>query len=261
MSAAPQPAIAFPGHVVKAGSDDKASVLAIQHRLNLQETGVFSAETQEAVQLFQARSLDFQNHPLQVDGQVGSMTWAALFKSEILASAPAPAGSLAGRVLQVAGAEVGVMEDPPNSNRGPRVNQYLASVGLNALEGDYAWCAAFVYFCFSQASAALAIPNPAVKTAGALDVWNLAGPKGFRRLTCAEASDRPALVQPGMVFVISTGGGHGHVGFVESLTGVVLTTVEGNTNDGGSREGVGVFRRTGRRVSTINQGFVDYTSH
>ena len=86
MSAGSQPAIAFPGHVVKAGSDDKANVLAIQRRLNLPQDGVFSAETQEAVQLFQARSLDFQNRPLTVDGQVGPMTWAALFRSPVAPS-------------------------------------------------------------------------------------------------------------------------------------------------------------------------------
>jgi hypothetical protein len=63
-----------------------------------------------------------------------------------------------------------------------------------------------------------------------------------------------------MVFVLSTGGGHGHGGFIESVQGVVLTTIEGNTNDGGSREGVGVFRRNGRRINGINQGFVDYSS-
>jgi peptidoglycan hydrolase-like protein with peptidoglycan-binding domain len=251
---------AFPGHVVKVGSNDSASVLAIQQRLNLPATGAFGAETQEAVQLFQARSLDFQNHPLTVDGQVGPMTWAALFRSPPAPSTAAPADSLLGSVLAVAGGEVGVMEEPPGSNRGPKVNQYLASAGLNALDGNFAWCAAFVYWCFSQASTALAVPNPAVRTAGALDVWNLAGPKGFRRITGAEASDRPSLVNPGAIFVISTGGGHGHVGFVESLTGIVLTTIEGNTNDGGSREGVGVFRRVGRRVSSINQGFVDYSS-
>jgi hypothetical protein len=166
---------------------------------------------------------------------------------------------LLGSVLAVAGGEVGVMEDPPGSNRGPKVNQYLASVGLDAMDGSFPWCAAFVYWCFAQASTALAVSNPAVRTAGALDVWNLAGPKGFRRVTCAEASDRPSLVNPGTIFVISTGGGHGHVGLVESLAGVVLTTIEGNTNDGGSREGVGVFRRSGRRISGINQGFVDYS--
>ena len=86
MPATPVPAAAFPGHVIKVGSDDKASILAIQAGLNrvgcgpVQEDGVFSAQTFEAVQLFQARSLDFENRPLNVDGSVGPMTWAALFK-------------------------------------------------------------------------------------------------------------------------------------------------------------------------------------
>ena len=255
----------FPGRVIKAGSEDKVSVLAIQKRLNqagcgpVQEDGVFSAETLEAVQLFQSRSVDFQGHPLVVDGQIGPMTWASLFKLEP-ALPVRPTTALLEKVLVVADLEVGIMEEPPGSNRGPKVNQYLASVGLNANAGNFAWCAAFVYWCFREASAALTIANPAIRTAGAVDVWNAAGSKGFRRVTCAEASDSPIQVQPGMLFVLSTGGGHGHVGFVESCAGVVLTTIEGNSNEGGSREGVGVFRRVGRRINTINLGFVDYSS-
>jgi hypothetical protein len=241
-------------------------VLAIQKRLNqvgcgpVQEDSVFSAETFEAVELFQARSLDFRGNPLEVDGKVGSMTWAALFRSEVPRSAAPAANSLSEAVLAVAGGEVGVMEEPPGSNRGPKVDQFLAAVGLDSRQGSFAWCAAFVYWCFRDASKRLAVVNPAVRTAGALDVWNQAGPKGFRRITCAEATARTTLVQPGMIFVLSTGGGHGHVGFVESVSGVVLTTIEGNSNDAGSREGVGVFRRVGRRVATINQGFVDYST-
>ena len=34
---------------------------------------------------------------------------------------------------------------------------------------------------------------------------------------------------------------------------------EGNTNGGGSREGVGVFRRAGRRIRDVNARFVDYS--
>jgi CHAP domain/Putative peptidoglycan binding domain len=266
MPATPVPAAAFPGRAVKVGSDDKASILAIQARLNLvgcgpvQEDGVFSAQTFEAVQLFQARSLDFENRPLNVDGSVGPMTWASLFKSAVLPSVVTPVAPLLQHVLVIAGGEVGVMEQPPGSNRGPQVDQYLTTVGLNPVGGSFAWCAAFVYWCFKKASVELDVPNPAVKTAGALDVWNLAGSKGFRRITPGEAVDQPAAVRPGMVFVLSTGGGHGHVGFIESVQGVVLTTIEGNTNDGGSREGVGVFRRNGRRINGINQGFVDYSS-
>ena len=61
-----------------------------------------------------------------------------------------------------------------------------------------------------------------------------------------------------MVFVLATGGGKGHVGIVKEVNGVVLTTIEGNTNDGGSREGIGVFERKGRRIADINLGFVNY---
>ena len=38
-----------------------------------------------------------------------------------------------------------------------------------------------------------------------------------------------------------------------------LITVEGNTNDNGSREGIGVFQRNGRKVAAINRGFIDYS--
>ena len=44
----------------------------------------------------------------------------------------------------------------------------------------------------------------------------------------------------------------------EQVDGVQLTTIEGNTNEGGSREGVGVFRRTARRISAINRGYLSY---
>jgi hypothetical protein len=38
-----------------------------------------------------------------------------------------------------------------------------------------------------------------------------------------------------------------------------LLTVEGNTNDGGSRNGIGVFQRDARKINQINKGFIDYS--
>ena len=38
-----------------------------------------------------------------------------------------------------------------------------------------------------------------------------------------------------MVFFIDTGGGHGHVGIVAANINASLETIEGNTNDNGSR--------------------------
>jgi len=218
--------------------------------------GVFGPDTMEAVELFQVRTVDGHSQPLTVDGMVGPMTWAALFGESSVPAVAEPPTPLAAAVLGVAGKEVGVMEVPLGSNSGPRVNQYLEAVGENP---GLAWCAAFVYWCFENAAAAVKVKNPAIRTAGALDLWDEAGKHGIRRVAAAEASDRHGLVQPGMVFVIATSGGHGHVGLVEKIEGVVLTTIEGNTNNGGSREGIGVFRRTARRIGNINRGFVQYT--
>jgi hypothetical protein len=253
--------LTFPGHLLTAGSADAASVRALQQRLTelgcgpLEEDGVLGAATVEAIELFQVRTMDAHGQPLAVDGRVGPMTWAALFGGAAVAPAVDPSTALAAAVLSVAGKEVGVMEDPIGSNSGPRVNQYLASVGD---PGGLAWCAAFVYWSFQQAAEALKVANPATRTAGALDVWDKAGMRGIRRVAASDAADQHSLVQPGMVFVIATGGGHGHVGLVERVDGVVLTTIEGNTNNNGSQEGIGVFRRNARRIGNINRGFVEY---
>jgi hypothetical protein len=61
-----------------------------------------------------------------------------------------------------------------------------------------------------------------------------------------------------MVFVLRTGGDTGHMGLIEKVQGSLLTTIEGNTNLNGSREGIGVFRRSGRTITSINLGFLDY---
>jgi len=68
-----------------------------------------------------------------------------------------------------------------------------------------------------------------------------AGSAGWRSLSLNEVQNEPGLVKPGMVFVLSAGAGNGHTGLVERVDGVVLTTIEGNTNTGGSREGSALY--------------------
>jgi hypothetical protein len=152
-----------------------------------------------------------------------------------------------------------VLEDPPGSNRGPRVDSYLQAVGIKPDAGSFAWCAAFVYFCFGEASRTFARKNPLVKTAGVLDHWNRAENRGARRIKTAAALEQPDRVRPGQIFVMDFGGGAGHTGVVRAVRAGKLITIEGNTNDGGSREGVGVFERTGRTIGSINKGFLDYS--
>jgi hypothetical protein len=250
--------------LIRQGIDAPANVLAIQRRLNalgcgpVDEDGVYGKQTTAAIRLFQARFTDRDGLPLKIDGTVGQLTWNALFG--IAAPAAAEAAGLdpfLGKVLAIAASQVGVMEQPPGSNSGPEVDQYLKSVGL-APSGNYPWCAAFVYWCFQQAAGQDGIANPAVRTGGVMDHWRKAGTRGTRRITAAEAKQDGGLVQGGHLFVISTGAGNGHIGFVESAGGGKLITIEGNTNDGGSREGIGVFRREKRKIADINMGFIDY---
>jgi len=239
--------------------------LSIQRRLNavgcgpIEENGTFAQQTEDAVKLFQGRFPDTDGLPLTVDGQVGPITWAALFGKQSVSVVSQVADPLLTRVLEVAASQVGVMEEPPGSNRGARVDEYLRAAGLNPTAGSFAWCAAFVYWCAQQAAEALRRPNPLIRTAGVLEHWNEAEKQRIPRVLSEQANANPTLVKPGQIFTLSTGGGHGHMGLIAQVNGGKLTTIEGNTNDGGSREGVGVFRRESRRIGQINLGFIDYS--
>ncbi|HYE59075.1 MAG TPA: CHAP domain-containing protein, partial [Rhodothermales bacterium] len=61
--------------------------------------------------------------------------------------------------------------------------------------------------------------------------------------------------EPGAIFFHDSGAGLGHCGIVEHVDGDLVTTVEGNSDDGGSREGDGVVRRI-RQRTYFNLGLV-----
>ncbi len=257
----------FPGRVLSAGSDQKSTVMAIQQRLNdlgcgpVDVDGKFGPETEEAVELFQSRFGDHAGRPLDVDGRVGPNTWGALFGAATVPVQTAADSDLLGKVIDVANSQVGVMEVPPGSNRGPQVDDYLRRVGVDPATAS-PWCAAFVYFCFDEVCKKLSppMPNPVVKTAGVMDHWRAAAHVAqATRISAQEAQDNPSLVKPGLIFLISTAGGHGHCGLVKEVHGGNLTTIEGNTNPGGSREGIGVFLRNARSILNVNLGYIRYS--
>jgi|SRR5262245_42754331 len=118
-------------------------------------------------------------------------------------------------------------------NRGPEVDEYVRSVGLDP-EGAHAWCMAGIYWCYRQASQRLFTVNPCPRTARALGLWSLADG--------ACKSDTPTR---GAIGVLDTGapGGAGHVYLVETVHAIgTLDSVEFNTNREGSREGDSVWR-------------------
>lgn len=255
----------YPNRVIRMGETDAAVVRAVKVQLNeaLVLTGKdrldpdnprFGRETRQAVRLFQARHVDSDGRSLKQDGEVGPATWAVLFETD--ESRDEAASRLATRAIEIAGREAdrGVKEQPRNSNRSPEVDEYLRRAGAPL---GCAWCCAFVYWCMDEAARALAQPNPMVKTAGCINHWNRAEAHGARRIPITDAKNNPALIKPGMIFIISHGKGLGHTGFVERVQGGLLHTVEGNTDATKTREGGGVYRLA-RRIGEINRGFIVY---
>jgi hypothetical protein len=143
--------------------------------------------------------------------------------------------TLGQKTVEVAISQLGVREIPKGSNAGPEVEIYLRSVGLGK---GYSWCMAFVYWCVQQSSVKTAFKNPLKKTAGVLDQYN----------------SKIALVtktpQPGDIFIMDFGKGLGHTGIVEKVEKDTVHTIEGNSNDEGSREGFEVCRKQ-RKTNTI----------
>jgi len=143
--------------------------------------------------------------------------------------------ALGEKALAVAITQIGVQEIPKNSNAGPAVEKYLKSVGLGK---GYSWCMAFVYWCTKESATLLGLLNPLTRTAGVLDMFN---------------KEKDLVVtdpQPGDIFIMDYGKGQGHTGIVEKVTKNLIHTIEGNTNDEGSREGYEVCRRQ-RKKTTI----------
>ncbi|MCX2483748.1 peptidoglycan-binding protein [Pedobacter sp. MR2016-24] len=131
-------------------------------------------------------------------------------------------------VVKRATNEIGVRE-ATGRNDGKRVIQFLAAVNLKSPEP---WCAAFVSWVFLHEG----FPEP--KSGWSPDLF----PKS--RLA------RSAL--PGNVLGIYFADKKriAHVGLITEVNGSWITSVEGNTNVSGSREGDGVYRKL-RHIRTI----------
>ncbi|MBD0295225.1 MAG: CHAP domain-containing protein [Flavisolibacter sp.] len=247
----------YPNRVIKQGETNTTIVTAIQKRLielgcgTFTTFGTYGPKTVAAVKLFQSMNRDDHGNPLEVDGKIGSISWVALFGIEEVPTSDKPDNDLLKETLKVARSQVGIMEVPPNSNRGPEVDSYLKCV--NCPPGSY-WCAAFVYWCFNEAAKKLERANPLYKTAGCLEHWNRSKAK---KIAARDAVNNPSLVKPGQIFIMDHGGGFGHTGIVEKVEGGFIYTIEGNSNPSGSRNGIGVFPLI-RKIAKINKGFLEY---
>jgi len=245
----------YPNRIIKKGETNITIVTAIQQQLvkhgitNVLQNGIFDTTLVSSVKLFQSRNTDQYGNPLIADGIIGPITWEILFSEPI--NVDTSTTPFLQNVLGIANSQIGVMEQPMGSNRGTEVEKYLMSIGLG---GGYPWCMAFVYWCFDEICKSEGSQNPLVKTGGVLYQWNNTH---LPKVMVRDAVNNPSIIHPGHIFIINHGNGRGHAGIVESVQGGFLKTIEGNTNLGQSREGIGVFKLENRKINSINKGFIN----
>lgn len=148
------------------------------------------------------------------------------------------------KAIEIAKGEIGKQEIPLGSNWGENCQKYLHSVGIDF---PASWCMSFMYWCYQEAAKELSLPHISLfRSGGVLNVWNHTG-----------AANRVKFPQPGDIFIQDHGGGLGHAGIIESVDGDILHTIEGNTNNNGSREGIEVERKI--RSAAKMKGFIRVT--
>lgn len=137
------------------------------------------------------------------------------------------------KVLSIARGELGVMEQPANSNKVKYNTWYY---GREVSGAVYPWCMAFVQWVFAQAGAKL--PYLTASCSALLNWYK---------------KNRPGSVvkypQPGDIIIYN----FGHTGIVESVGKGTITAIEGNTSPGvsGSQSNGGMVCRRTRKTSTV----------
>lgn len=124
------------------------------------------------------------------------------------------------------------------ANRGPWVRLYM-----NGKDGpDWLWCAGFVTFCMKQAAEALEVSMP-IK--GSFSCDSLAAQAKEAGIFLSERSAEPEDITPGSIFLSRrTSFDWTHTGLVSDARDTLFKTIEGNTNDEGSRNGYEVCARS-----------------
>lgn len=102
-------------------------------------------------------------------------------------------------------------------------------------DGQFAWCGAFVAYCYAQAGLKPELRLKHLASTYRLDRW-LGGDTGRRRFSAG-------MAKPGDVLVVGHGKDQGdHIAIVEVVVSTVIHTIEGNASGNGPkgdwREGV-----------------------
>jgi len=147
------------------------------------------------------------------------------------------------KIISVAETQIGIQEDEAHTNRGEAI-KYQRAAGLGDA-GGYPWCQSFMVWCGREAYGK---DSPIPRVGGVLECLRLAKDKGI------PISNIPVI---GSQFIIDEGGSRGHTGLVVAIDGDRLTTIEGNSNPQGGRDGYAVVLQTKRRIKDM-KCFINY---
>lgn len=223
--------ITFPGEISDGARGIKAA--RVQEWLNLHGVGLvvdddFGPITTGCVRKFQIRS------GLPNTGKVDQATFSALTAPMVAVLQPLanPPGSLSQGIAQYG--RLHLAQHPREiggQNKGPWVRMYM-----NGNQGaSWAWCAGFVSFLMKQSAERLGRSAP-IK--GSFSCDSLAAQAGEKGLFVKERDAVPDGLPEGSLFLVRrTSTDWTHTGVVTQAETVSFGTIEGNTNDDGSREG------------------------
>jgi hypothetical protein len=148
---------------------------------------------------------------------------------------PSAAASLA--LLQEGTREVG-------ENWGPKVQAFLAAANVHT---PNPWCAAFVNWCAEQEAAKLGVKSPLELVPNQAYVQSYVD---YGKAHGWVIPTKDAKAGDLICFFHKSEGRYAHIGFVTGWKDGQIMTIEGNTNDEGSREGYEVAKR----LRTVTSG-------
>lgn len=233
---------------VKKGANDKNDVRKVQEWLNLWKRynsewnisvaidGDFGPHTLAVVKEFQ------RFRKLEVDGIIGNKSWRELTKPMRLAFSRI-SDNLSLQELIVAYAKQHLVSQPREfkQNEGTWVRAYM-----DGHEGkSWPWCMGFVQTIIDQATFTI---GQSLKTympkSYSCDVVAEHGLKQKLLIRNADLRIDATQVKPGDIFLnVKTAHDWTHTGIITGVSGDWMETIEGNTNDEGSREGYEVCKR------------------
>lgn len=224
---------------VSRGSARRDIVRLVQEWLNLHGyrisiDGNFGPATEAAVKEFQ------EHNSLSVSGGVDPITFSSLTMpmQNALARRDSESEDVYDLVVEYAKQHVDAgAREVGGANCGPWVRLYM-----DGSEGEHAlWCCGFVRFCVAQAFGHLDQSAPMIKTFSCDRLAEWSDQHGF--LVRGESGDL-SVVHPGHLFLVrKTTTDWTHTGIVTRVFSDYCETIEGNTNDEGSRNGFEVCAR------------------